>query len=42
MANHPPTPAPALTQDLIDGLMAINSTAVLDVLAKNGFAPNYM
>ena len=42
MANHPPTPAHTLTQDLIDGLMAINSTAVLDVLAKNGFAPYYM
>ena len=42
MANHPATPAPTLTQDLIEGLTAINSTAVLDVLAKNGFAPNYM
>ncbi|MFW6174239.1 MAG: hypothetical protein ACOC5K_00475 [Chloroflexota bacterium] len=42
ITSVPPTPAPVLAQEMIQQLRRVNSTAVMDVLARNGFHPNHI
>ena len=42
MPDVPPTPHHVLSQEQMDGLRKINSTAVVDTLARNGFEPHHV
>ncbi len=40
--NVPPTPDHVLTPELLEGLRKINSTAVVDTLARGGYEPHHV
>ncbi len=42
MPNIKPTPSHVLTPETLDALRKVNSTAVVDTLARNGYAPYYV
>ena len=42
MPDVPPTPVHVLSEEQLDGLRKINSTAVIDTLARNGYEPHHV